>query len=78
MDRMKTEKRNGYEIHVRAVLVQHGLNVGQRHEGSPGQPDDGYLPLVQIVRNSEVCADWRRGAALRMRCGSSGRNHSAT
>ncbi|HEV2650290.1 MAG TPA: hypothetical protein VGU69_03450 [Rhizomicrobium sp.] len=68
MGSVKTEKRHGYDIHVRAVLVHHGLDVGHRHEGSAGQPDEGYLPLVQIVRDGEVCADWHVPRECDRRC----------
>jgi hypothetical protein len=53
---MRTERHNGYDIHIKAVRVHQGGGAELARDRSR----DGYVPLVEIERNDEVYVDWHR------------------
>lgn len=63
MDSMRTETLNGYDIHVKAVMVHQGRGALLAGESR----DDGYVPLVAIERDGEAYVDWHRPKQCRPR-----------
>lgn len=54
MNTIRSEKRNGYDVHVKVVQVHRGSSTMQDSR----LPTAGYVPLVQICRDDEVVVEW--------------------
>jgi hypothetical protein len=63
MDIVRTEKKNGYEIHVKVVRV----HPGKRVKRAASALDDGYVLLVEIARGGESYAQWHRSKCCKSR-----------
>src|SRR5258706_13241386 len=63
MNRTRTENRNGYDIHIKAVLVHQGGAVSPERNASAS----GYVSLVKIDRDVETYVEWHRPNLCRPR-----------
>lgn len=63
MNTIRSEKRNGYDVHVKVVQVHRGSSTMQDSR----LPTAGYLPLVQICRDDEVFVEWHAPKCRRSR-----------